>query len=158
MGSTLERARVFLLPIVLLLSSCATICSWRAQLAPEEPKTLPSYPRPAENVAHFDLDAPTAKVPVWIEGPALRAVYVALSDLAARNGAPNSGDPLSECLARFDAYDVQIVSDEGDTWVVFVQTKESRCWDGGGGRLKDASSRYVVDKKDFRILAMETGG
>lgn len=136
----------------LLLSSCAALRSWiRAATYPPEP------PRPDASLSWWNDEASNVQAPVSLEGTLLRAIYVALSDYTTRMGNPD-GHPPGPCLARFDAWDAQLVEETQDSWSIAVRLQEWRCYDAGGGRLLHVGATYVISKADFSIIAAYLGG
>lgn len=120
----------------------------------------PEPPAPDASLPPIDLDALGAgplPPPTVVEGPMLRAIYVALDHLTHRFGHPG-GDDLTRCLSRLDAYDVQVISETTDRWVIWVGAREWRCYDAGGGHLTDADGTFEVSKDDFSILSARIGG
>lgn len=131
-----------------LLLACTTIQSWFYQ----PPVRLPA---PASHLPEPVWDAGTPSAPAWFEGPVLRALSLAVADLAGHVN-PHTEDPLARCLARTDSYDAQVVREEADRWVIYVRPRAERCWDGGQ-QLKDGDATYEVSKGDFRLLSAEYG-
>lgn len=65
-------------------------------------------------------------------------------------------DALFRCLSRLDAYDVQIVREESDRWIVYLRPRPARCWDAGlGQRLIGGSATYEISRVDFSIISAQ---
>src|SRR5687767_6928662 len=113
MGSHVRPIWWAILLAALALTSCATLRSWFG-LGPSAP---PEYPRPDAGLPWPKIDAGVAAAPVWIEGPMLRALSVALEDMTSRHREPPpSASTLTteiyRCLARIDSWDAQVVYDD----------------------------------------------
>jgi hypothetical protein len=56
-------------------------------------------------------------------------------------------------MSRLDAYDVQVILEEEERWVIFVGAREWRCCDAGGGRLVDAGA-YPTQHAEAPIFSI----
>lgn len=151
MGSSMRRS-VGVIIIVTLVASCSVLRPLLRGLPPETP------PSPDASVPDPSWDAGVAAAPVWLEGGMLRAASTALSDFVARRQYELAGMaepyPLATCLARPDTYDVQVICEEVDRYVVYILPRPSRCTDAGAF---GADATYEIGKTDFRILSADFG-
>jgi hypothetical protein len=93
----------------------------------------------------------------------LRALAVALDDMTSRHREPPPGagaftTEIYRCLARIDSWDAQVVTDDAENWVIFVEPKERRCFPDEEWHFTDVYGEYVISKADFSIVAADLGG
>lgn len=150
-----RRGPVAALAGVVLCLSCATLRSWFLE-EPFQPAAAPDAALP-----EYVPDAGHAVAPVWLPGPLLRAASVAARYEASQYQRQHEEQiPEFErwlrCMSRPDSYDVQVISEDSERWLVFVVPVQQRCEDAGwGGRLITGGTTFEISKTDFRIISAQ---